>query len=239
MVPNFSPIQNHIFSRLKNARMLRYSEMQPDGVSNDLFNYHLQFLVKKEYVIRSDQGYSLSELGLKHIADFNPTGESKSSTHLFKVNVLTIVSRLIKGKIEILQQLRTANPSFGKIGVPGGVVRKGESTLDAATRKLKIETGLTASFRIVGMQRRTLYANNELFSDILFPIAYADTYSDQLIDDTEYGHNIWVPIDVAIRNESAPFDSIKSINKVLKAIKSKKIKSFPFFYEEDIQSGEF
>jgi 8-oxo-dGTP pyrophosphatase MutT (NUDIX family) len=232
----FSPIQNHIFARLKNAKSLRYSEMQPDNVPNDLFNYHLQFLVKKKFVNREEEGYSLSELGVKHVADYNPPVDASGSAHLFKVNVLTIVSRKHNGKIEILQQVRKSNPSFGKVGVPGGVVRKGESLEDAAARKLKVETGLEATLKIVGMQRRTMYVKGELFSDILFPISYADTYEGALLEDTEFGHNMWVPIEAAIKNESVPFDSIKSINKVLAAVRSGKIKSLPFFYEEDIQS---
>jgi ADP-ribose pyrophosphatase YjhB (NUDIX family) len=238
MVPNFSPIQNHIFSKLKNAKMLRYSDMKPDGVPNDLFNYHLQFLVKKEYVNRSDDGYSLSELGLKHIADFNPTGESTSSTHLFKVNVITVVSRLNKGKLEVLQQKRTSNPSYGKIGVMGGIVRKGESIEDAATRKLKEETGLEARLTVKGIQRRTMYVKGELFSDVFFPITYADECEGELIADSEYGFNMWVPIDEAIKNDSAEFDSIKGIVKVLKAIKEGTVHSMQFFYDEDTQSGE-
>ena len=75
----FSPIQNHIVSRLKNAKMLRYSELQQKGVPNDLFNYHLQFLVKKGYLNRSDDGYSLSELGVRHVADFNPAIDDSGS----------------------------------------------------------------------------------------------------------------------------------------------------------------
>ncbi len=236
MEHHFSPIQNHIFSRLKNAKMLRYSEMQPDNIPNDLFNYHLQFLVKKKYVDRTVKGYSLSELGVKHVADYNPPIDSAKSTHLFKVNVLTVVSRVNNGKLEILQQLRKSNPSYGKVGVMGGVVKKGESIEDAATRKLKVETGLEATFRVIGIQRRTMYFKNELFSDIIFPITYTDKYDGELIVDNEYGHNMWVPIDEAIKNESSDFDSIKCLVKVFNAIKNKKIKALPFFYEEDIQS---
>jgi len=238
MTPAFSPIQNHIFSRLKNAKILRYSELQQKGVPNDLFNYHLQFLVKKGYIERSDEGYALSALGVKHVADFNPPIDKSGSTHLFKVNVLTVVSRIHDRKIQILNQLRTSNPSYGKVGVMGGVVHKGESIEDAAARKLKVETGLDATFKIVGMQRRMMYIKGELFSDVLFPIAYSDAATGELLTDTEYGHNMWVDIDKAIENESAVFDSIKMLPHVLKAIRDKKISKLPFFYEEDTQSGE-
>lgn len=238
MIPNFSPIQNHIISKLKNARLLRYSELHPEKTPNDLFNYHLQFLVKKGYVRRTDDGYSLSPAGIKHVADFNPPSESSGSFNLFKVNVLTIVSRIHGEKMEILQQVRKSNPSYGKIGVMGGIVRKGESMENAATRKLRAETGLDAIFEIVGMQRRIMYVKGELFSDILFPIAYSNSFIGNLIEDTEYGHNMWTEIDQAIKNESVEFDSIKKLPDVFRAIADGSIKNLPFFYEEDIQSGD-
>lgn len=234
MLQNLSPIQNHILSKLKNAKSLRYSELQPEKIPNDLFNYHLQFLVKKGFVEKTEDGYSLSHTGIKHVADPYPSNDAITS--LFKINVITVVSRIVDGKIEILNQIRKSNPSYGKVGVMGGVVLKGELIEPAATRKLKQETGLEARFRLVGCERRIMYKSGELFSDLMFPIAYADSFSGELKTDTDFGHNMWVPIDEAIKNESAEFDSIKSINVVLKAIKNGKIETLPFFFEENIQS---
>jgi ADP-ribose pyrophosphatase YjhB (NUDIX family) len=235
MASAFSPIQNHILKKLKNAHELRYSELQLRSIPNDLFNYHLQFLVKKNFVKKTLQGYRLSELGIKHVADPILPEEEINISSLYKVNVITIVSRVHDGKLQILNQMRTSHPSYGKIGVPGGIVRKGELIEEAAMRKLKVETGLTAEFKLVGMERRIMYRDHELFSDVVFPIAYADSYSGQLID-TEYGHNIWVNIDQAIKHESQPYDSIKTIVDVLKAIKNKSIKKQPFLFAETIQS---
>ncbi len=236
MLQNFSPIQNHILSRLKNAKNLRYSEMQPDKVPNDLFNYHLQFLVKKGMVIKSGDGYSLSENGIKHVADPHP--HNNALTSLFKINVITIVSRKVRGKIEILNQVRTSNPSYGKIGIMGGVVLKGELIEPAAKRKLKQETGLDADFRLVGCERRIMYKKGEIFSDVMFPIAYSDSVSGELIEDTEFGHNMWVSIDEAIKNESIEFDYIQGIRTALAAIKKGTIKKLPFFFKEEIRSDE-
>jgi len=234
MLQNLSSIQNHILSKLKNAKSLRYSDMQPSKVPNDLYNYHLQFLVKKGFIVKSGEGYALSDSGIKHVADPYPSNDAITS--LFKINVITIVSRLNKGKIEILSQIRKSNPSYGKVGVMGGVVLKGERIEPAAARKLKQETGLEANFWLVGCERRIMYKSGELFSDVVFLIAYADSYKGDLQADTVFGHNMWVPLDQAIKNESINFDSIKGIVTVLKAIKSKSIKKLPFFFEEEIQN---
>ncbi len=236
MLQNLSPIQNHILSKLKNAKSLRYSELQPEKIPNDLFNYHLQHLVKKEFVVKLDEGYSLSDKGIKHVAD--PYPENNAITSLFKINVITIVSRVVNGKIEILNQVRKSNPSFGKVGVPGGVVLKGELIEPAATRKLKQETGLDATFRLVGCERRIMYKSGELFSDLMFPIAYANSSAGELIEDSDFGHNMWVPIESAIKSESVEFDSIKGIVTALKAIKDGSIHALPFFFTEEIQSDD-
>jgi hypothetical protein len=233
MLKNLSSAQNHILSKLKNADSLRYTDLKPEKVPNDLFNYHLQSLVKKGLVARFDDGYSLSASGIKHVADPYPANDAITS--LFKINVITIVSRKTKNGIEILSQRRTSNPSYGKIGVPGGVVLKGELTEPAAARKLKTETGLDAEFTLLGCERRIMYMNGEIFSDILFPIAYTDAYAGELIPDTVFGHNMWVPIDEAIENESAEFDSIVKIKETLEAIRGGKVKKLPFFFSENIQ----
>lgn len=240
MFQQFSPIQNHILLRLKNARNLRYSELMPEEkIPNDLFNYHLQFLVKKGFLLKEEDGYSLSESGIKHVADPYPATESMHIASLFKVNVITIVSRTNNGKIEILNQLRKSNPSYGKIGVMGGVVHKGETLSSAAKRKLKAETGLDSHFfRIVGCERRIMYVKDELFSDVVFPIAYTTEYTGELAN-TEFGENMWLSIDDSLKYQTAnDFDCIEAITTVLKAIKEEKINEFPYFFTESIKRGE-
>ncbi len=247
MAQDFSPIQNHILSKLKNAKSLRYSELMPDyKVPNDLFNYHLQFLVKKGFLIKVEDfsnesgvsrgGYALSEVGVKHMAD-PILSDNKVITSLFKINVITIVSRIIDGKLYILNQVRNSNPSFGKVGVMGGVVWKGEGVLDAASRKLKQETGLDANFKYIGAERRIMYVEEELFSDVLFPIAYTNQSVGEPYD-TDFGKNMWVPIDEAIENDTKDeFDCIEAISKVLMAIKDGSIDNMPVFYCEVTKKG--
>ncbi len=238
----FSPLQNLIISQLKNAKSLRYSELQPKGVANDLFNYHLQHLVKKGFLEKNGEGYSLSEQGIKYVAD--PFPETGPITSLYKLNVITIVSRSVGGKVEILNQFRMSNPSYGKVGVMGGVVYKGERAEDAARRKLKQETGLDADFTVLGCARRMRYEQGELFSDVLFPIAYADSSSGELLAETTFGKNMWVGIDQALQNESDEHDSIRAITTVLQAIKAGAVTvrevqaKVPQFFVGEIQFGD-
>jgi 8-oxo-dGTP pyrophosphatase MutT (NUDIX family) len=228
-----SPIQNAILSQLKNAVGLRYSEMQPKGVPNDLYNYHLQYLVKRGLVRRDGEAYALSSAGAQYVADAHAWGGKNNS--FFKLNVITIVSRLGNTGVEILNQVRTSHPSYGKIGAPGGVVCKEEGIEAAARRKLAEETGLTATFRHVGMERRMLYHDGDLFSDVLFPFCYADASEGVLYPETPYGRHLWVPLEEAIHNESAPYDSLAGIVRVLHAVRDGAIEQLPYFYMETAQ----
>ena len=225
-----SPIQNSIISQLKNAAALRYRDMRPADTPNDLYNYHLKQLIAKNIVRKTTDGYQLTEQGLRHVADVHHT--SDQANRLFKINVITIVSRVIDNQLMILSQVRNSNPSFGKVGVMGGTILKGESIQDGASRKLRQETGVTATFTVVGSERRMMYKDGDLFSDVLFPIAYSNSSKGEPTD-TEFGHNLWVPIDLAIEhNNSDPYDSIAAITTALEAIRDDAISSLPFFFTE-------
>jgi ADP-ribose pyrophosphatase YjhB (NUDIX family) len=229
-----SAIQNHIISQLKNADSLRYRDIKPVEVPNDLYNYHLQTLVSKGLIDKHDDGYSLSEAGREYVADIHHT--SDQSNRLFKVNVITVVSRVHNDRLQVLVQERMSQPSYGIIGVMGGTILKGESMTDGARRKLQQETGLSAEFKVLGIERRHLYKNRDLFSDVLFPICYATEHSGELQEMTAFGRNFWMDIGEAIALNERPYDSIASITKVLRAIQSGEVGNLPFFYEETVQS---
>lgn len=228
-----SSVQDYIISKLKNADTLRYRDLRPVETPNDLFNYHLKALVSKGVVDKKSDGYSLSHKGHEYVADVYHT--SDQANRLFKINVITIVSRMADRGLEILTQERHSQPSFGLVGVMGGTILKGEALTEGASRKLEQETGLVAEFRLVGFERRRLYKNNKLFSDVLFPICYADTYDGELIETTDFGWNYWEKIDQAIVNDTRPFDTIPAIPKVLRVVKDGSINNLPLFYDETVQ----
>ena len=92
------------------------------------------------------------------------------------------------------------------------------------------EISMIESFRRFKLRMRK---DGEIFSDLMFPIAYADKYTGTLID-TDFGHNMWVQIDQAIINESDPKDSIKAIRIALEAIRDKKIKKLDYYFTEEV-----
>ena len=226
-------VQDYIISKLKNADVLRYRDLKPAETPNDLFNYHLKALIAKQVIEKTPVGYRLSQKGHEYVADVFHT--SDQANRLFKINVITIVSRNEQDSLQILNQQRGSQPSYGLVGVMGGTVLKGEALLDAASRKLKQETGLEASFTLIGFERRRLYKNEKLFSDVLFPITYASSCRGDLQTETEFGRNFWVPIDEAIQNDTREYDSIAAIPKVLRALQNGVLHTMPLFYDETTQ----
>ena len=225
-------IQRDIISRLKNADILRYSQLKPSSeVPNDLYNYHLKKLLSDGIVEKLDTGYRLSAQGKRHVADTHHT--SDQSDRLFKFNALLIVAKEIDGELYVLNQRRTSQPSYGIVGIPGGTILKSEPLLEGATRKLRQETGLEGKFRYLGTERRILYKNEQLFSDVLFPFCLCRTpMGDPLM--TEFGENFWTPIDQAIRNDTRPDDRIEYIPKVLQALRDGTLEQLQGFYHEQI-----
>lgn len=227
-----SSIQRDIITRLKNADTLRYSQLKPTGdIPNDLYNYHLKKLVENELVEKVETGYRLSQAGKRHVADIHHT--SDQDNRLFKFNVLLIVTREIDGQLYILNQRRTSQPSYGILGIPGGTILKSEPLHEGARRKLLQETGLSGTFRYIGMERRILYQDEKLFSDVLFPFCLSsDTVGEPIT--TEFGENFWVTIDEAVVNDSRQHDHIDYIPKLLTALENNTLDDLQGFYHEQI-----
>jgi predicted transcriptional regulator len=60
------PIQLGILSKLTFAQHLSYTDMKPiKDIENNQFQYHLDTLIKKNYVKKSYRGYSLTTKGKK------------------------------------------------------------------------------------------------------------------------------------------------------------------------------
>lgn len=227
-----SSIQRDIITRLKNANTLRYSQLKPNSeIPNDLYNYHLKKLIDNGLVEKSIAGYGLSASGKRHVADIHHTSDQEN--RLFKYNVLLIVTREIEGQLHVLNQRRTAQPSYSIVGIPGGTILKSEPLLDGASRKLLQETGLTGTFRHIGMERRIFNKDGQLFSDVLFPFCLShDTTGEPAT--TAFGKNFWVTIDEAITNDSRQYDHINYIPKILAALRDNTIDELQGFYHEQI-----
>lgn len=92
---------------------------------------------------------------------------------------------------KVLVQERTK--SWKGISFPGGHVEDGESIVESTIREIKEETGLTISnLKACGV----IYLYNEENQDRYFVFNFkTDTYSGELIDETDEGKVYWVDVE--------------------------------------------
>jgi len=189
-------IQAHIINKLLLSPILRYSKIRPRDCENDLFNYHLQFLVKKGLVERSVKGYSLSDEGIfVAMNDMKISGKvGVSNSH--KMNCLDLVVKQSKsGEMMILNHKRMRFPYMNQWGITGGSINNGETVLEAAKRTLKLKFGLDGEFiRIVQLSRVFFMYNDRLFQEITFWVCLCTAFRGELITKYEGGKNEWMPL---------------------------------------------
>jgi ADP-ribose pyrophosphatase YjhB (NUDIX family) len=229
-------LQLQIVQKLYGADRLRYSAIRPSEVENDLFNYHLQSLVKRGFGHKGGGLYWLSLEGLQYINKHNPIDLSGVTPDLFLVCVLTFVIREIHGVRQILHQARTSQPFYGDTAVPGGKVRHGEKIVEAASRKLFEECGLRAEFSLGGVIRVSFEQNNEFLQDILFHVCFTDRYTGELLSESIYGRNYWTDLDQAISDEQHNHAPIPAMSDLYEKLKTIAFSDLPFFYCDECVS---
>ncbi|MBI2356465.1 NUDIX domain-containing protein [Candidatus Dojkabacteria bacterium] len=230
--PVFTEVQIDILTRLIRNKRLKYSELKDEKVENDLFNYHLQHLVKKGLILKEESSYELSVKGKKVIANMDVLGNIRD---LFRVSVALIVTRDNSGVFEILLQKRNRQPYLGDITSIAGKVLIGEKYEESAKRKLFEEAGLSGDFNLLGVKRAMRYnEKDEILEDILFHICYCHNPSGKLIEENEFGANFWGTFDEAIKAEKSNTGGSKSEVEILELIqKQKGISDLPFFYYQE------
>lgn len=198
-------IQLQILTRLMQIEPdhQRYSELMIPGIENDLFNYHLQNLVKKGYIEKANSSYALTEEGKKVISKLDALGNPKQ---FFKVSVTVAVFR--NNYTELLVQRRTRNPFYGDITTIAGKVLPGEKIVDAARRKLLEEANLAATFTFVGVLRKIKRnIQQEILEDTFYHCCVATEPVGVLIEKNVFGENFWIPSAHIIEYEKKNIDS--------------------------------
>lgn len=164
----------------------KYSELQIVDMENDLFNYHLQHLVKEGFLKKSDQKYYLTDTGKSLVTNINE--EDKYIATNYKVSVYIC---LVDGN-KILLYRRLKHPQYGYVGLPSGKMKYGENILVAANRELLEETGLTANLKTIGnLHQIRKDKTGKIIEDGIFYICFADKYKNELTPATKEGEFFW------------------------------------------------
>jgi 8-oxo-dGTP pyrophosphatase MutT (NUDIX family) len=205
---------------------LRYRDMRPPDIENDLYNYHLRYLTRQGLVEKRAGMYRLNETGKKHLVELNPYHESNR----FKIAALCLV--LQDGRV--LYQERIRQPFAGQKGLVGGGIMRGEPAVAAAKRRLQEEAGLTAEFTLLGLMRKMRFdKTGELYTDILFHVCMAHDPAGQLVAENEFGKQFWLPVSQAASLEREQIMGSKQFAAALEKLDSLQAQSSPAFYIEE------
>lgn len=172
----------------------RFAELQKaSGLESDHVKFHIKQLVKLGYINKIGNAYQLSAIGKEYANKLDT--DAGVIERQPKVAVLLVVEQYNPKThmVEYLLQKRLKHPYFGFWGAPTGKVRWGETLLDAATRELKEETGLTGTFEYRGIyhERVRHQETGEIIEDKLFQLMFCDRFSGKLQVKFDGGHNAW------------------------------------------------
>ncbi|MCA9392339.1 NUDIX domain-containing protein [candidate division WWE3 bacterium] len=237
-------IQKEILGKLLSTNGLRYTDARPSRVENDLFNYHLQFLVEKGLVEKhEDDGlYYLTQAGKQYIEGNISLTQEGRPYFRFRVGVLVIALIVDHGETLILSHTRKRHPFYGDTGAITGKVHASERVKDTALRKLEEETGLVGGkVEVKGLMRKIRKTEDgELFFDSFWFICLVRGADGELVVENEFGINRWSTWDEAIASEEGSKQGSKNLVEIYKKLRDKPNEELPFIYfEEETRVPEF
>ncbi len=82
-------IQQEIFKTLLLSEAARFSDMLPEGIYSEHFNFHVKQVVKNGYVIKNEQGlYELTDIGKEFANRFDIDSASVRFEKQAKIGVI-------------------------------------------------------------------------------------------------------------------------------------------------------
>ena len=213
-----SEIQVQILTKFITAESLKYSEAKPEDVDNDLYKYHLKFLITKRYLEKVDDKYVLTDYGKQFGHKISPKGEVQDQ---FYVAVMCLVIVEKEGKKQILLQKRLKHPNYGETQAICGKVHKGELIVDAAKRKLLEESDLVANFKQIGALRVLRNdQNGKLVNDMWFMVCYTDQVIGEVMLIEKFWNNYFLPLDEFMKTEEKS-NSVRNLKEIIANLNSK------------------
>jgi 8-oxo-dGTP pyrophosphatase MutT (NUDIX family) len=222
------PIQLAILESLRrSSAALRYRDMRPADIENDIYNYHLRYLTQQGLVEKRAGKYALNDAGKKQLVELNPYHESNR----FKIAALCLVMQ----DDRLLYQKRVRQPFAGQSGLIGGGIHRGETAVAAAKRRLFEEAGLAADFTLLGLIRKMRFdSQGDLYTDILFHVCVAHNPAGNLVEQNEFGRHYWLTAPEAAQVERRQLMGSAQFAQLLDNLPATLTQPPPAFYIEEI-----
>jgi len=215
-----------------------FSQLKPkdENLENDKFNYHLQYLVKNNYLIKKNNKYILTEFGKSVVTNIDHISKEISTN--YKVGVY--ISIIKDNKILLYKRLK--HPQYGYTGLISGKITYGETILDTAERELREETGLVANdFKIIGAFRQIRKnLNNDVIEDGIFFVCYTDKFLGESVKNNREGEYFWAELDIVANIEKIFKPSLEIIIKEIQKRQKGEISwDTKFIYELQPEPEEY
>ncbi len=139
-------IARHILRELTFTDTLRYTELKPDAVEGNLFQYHARKLEKQGLIERSGDGYTLTPAGSQFVADLSRT---KLMSRFPGPRVVIMVVAQNETGEQLLFRWRR-HPYRGQVSFPFGRYFAGRSVLDMAAEHLRSKSGYEGDIAFMG-----------------------------------------------------------------------------------------
>ncbi|HTH72216.1 MAG TPA: NUDIX domain-containing protein [Candidatus Pristimantibacillus sp.] len=185
-------IQKSIILNLARTSPLRFSELQPPRIPNNTFSYHLKKLIAGGYVELTRSGYVATRKSLKLVAYGVNTNKAPSTPMMISMVYVE------NNAGEVLLISRDHRPFQGWRCLPSGLVHRGETLDQAASREMLEKTTIAAESELerVGVLeiRYVEQATQDIFlHTIAFIYKYKFTGDKRLLAGkaTRYGQLYW------------------------------------------------
>lgn len=206
---NLHAIQLKILLKLLYNPSLRYSQMKPSkSIGNNLFQFHLNHIIKKGFVEKIGSKYQLTKEGKKFAIRID--SDTAKLEPQAKLGVAIGCVRKSNGKEQVLIYTRLKHAYYGCQGFPAGKVKQGETILNAAERELEEETKLIGKAKIAGIFHYHVFnkSGKELLDDLILFLCRFDNPKSKLKGCNE-GKYEWVDADKISEFIDKPFQSKK------------------------------
>lgn len=184
-------IQNDIIHHLVRERTASFSELKPDRMESNAFNYHIKSLLREGFVCKSDDGsYTLTRLGMRLGLNSHLTAKQRLS---LAHPVFLIMPIDNDGKI--LVRRRTAHPMYGYLGFIHGEPEHDELLDKSAAKAMDRYANLECDYEIKGSGYARFLSGGELESFTSFTLLLARNPRGTLKKKSSTGENIWMEVD--------------------------------------------
>lgn len=160
-------IQRTIVYELAFTDSMRFGELQPDGIENKLFDYHLKKVIAAGLVEKTVDGrYTLTPEG-RRIGKGALKNQKRLVDRAYSI-LLMAIRRKSDGAWLLYK--RTNHPLIGLVGLMQAQPIATETAKQTASRVCKENTGLICDFNVQGHGYFKIYNSGELESYIHFTL---------------------------------------------------------------------